>query len=189
MSFLSPKHFWLRPFRFMARCQKRHFIDQYYAANARMFDIRFVFDKQGRPEFAHGVITFKTPTSFIDNLFIWLDGKAEDEEIWVRIINERNKDYDKFIQLCKELKIAYRHIKFFGGINKKDWKQLYDFGYGEPKFIDKYSSDNYDRFGTMTGWHWDDLWPWLYAKLHNKKWRDTYKEYDGYLMQDFVGSM
>lgn len=186
MTYLEPSNKWLKPFTFMARCQKLHIIDQ-YEAGARMFDFRFVFDKWGEPSFAHGSMKFRADITIILNTLIWLDNKAKDEDIWVRVLNERNENYDTFISYCKYLKNAYPHIKFFGGINKKDWKQLYDFGYGDPEFVDKYSSNNYDHLGLMTGWFWDDLWPWIYAKFHNKKWRKKYADYDGYLMQDFVG--
>ena len=59
-------------------------------------------------------------------------------------------------------------------------------GKGYPKFIDKYASWNHDVFNRGTGWYWDDLWPWIYAKFHNKKWKEFYKDYDGYLLIDFI---
>lgn len=188
MTYLDLKNKWLTPFTFMARCQSNHIIDQ-YEAGARLFDFRFIFNKWAEPSPAHGSMEFSIDREKLTNIFIWLDSKGRKEDIWVRVLNERDENYYVFIKFCERLKRNYPHIKFFGGINKKDWKQLYDFGYGEPEFIDKYSSNNYDHFGVMTGWFWDDLWPWLYAKFHNKKWRKKYADYNGYLMQDFVGAI
>ena len=187
MSFLRPKYFWLRPFRFMARCQNKHLISQYYLG-ARLFDMRLVFDKHGKPHFAHGLMTYKTDTDrFVPAVFSWLNDMADGDTIWVRVINERNKNKDKFISYCKRLQHDYPCVKFFGGINKKDWKQIYDFGYGSPTFVDKYASQNNDIFGRGTGWHWDDIWPWIYARLHNKKWIEKFAKAPGYLMIDFIG--
>lgn len=186
LTYLDPKNKWLKPFTFMARCQNIPITDQ-YEVGARLFDFRIIFNKWAEPSIAHGIMEFSIYQENLENIFKWLDSKGENEDIWVRILNERDENYYIFIKFCEKLKHNYPHIKFFGGRNKKDWHQLYDFGYGDPNMIDKYASQNFDVFDRGTGWYWDDLWPWIYAKLHNKKWRKQCAGYDGYLMQDFVG--
>ena len=185
MSYLRPKCKWLRWFRFAGRCQEKTLIDQ-HSSGVKMFDLRFTFDGWREPVLCHGIMEFEMDPTQINSMFIWMDLVAEREEIWCRIINEQNRNCKTFIDFCKHLKQEYPHIKFFGGYNKKDWSQLYDFGYGEPKYINRYASHNKDCPPEQSKFSLDDVWPWLYAKLFNNKWKKKYKDYDGYLMLDFV---
>ena len=82
----------------------------------------------------------------------------------------------------------YTKIKFFGGNRKFDWKRLFNFKNDDEQLIDLYSStttlfksDN--KFLRII----DDLYPWLYAKLMNKKHYQKYNdEKDKWLFIDFV---
>ena len=192
MSYLKPRQWWLRPFAFMARCQKHSFWRQ-YNDGARMFDFRFVFNNEDiLPQLAHGMITYKIDWQvFRDSILKELDKLAEEEVIYVRVLNERDEYHDLFVQFCRYLEDKYRNIKFFGGRNKKTWKVLYDFG-NNPEFIDKYATQNHDhcdhanKVYKCTGWWIDDIWPWLYAVTHNKKNKKKYADYKGFLMIDFI---
>lgn len=179
MTYLKPKHWWLWPFRFMAKCQDKT-IQEQYLCGARLFDIRIKFNKNNTPEFAHGIMTFK------GDLFETLNYlNSLSDKIYVRIINERDKNYDLFKQLCMKIQLKYPHIMFIGGVNKKDWKQLFTFNYS-LEFIDKYSSWNNDTH-LGTGWYFDDIFPRLYAFCLNAHWREKYNNENVYLMQDFIG--
>lgn len=62
-------------------------------------------------------------------------------------------------------------MTFVGGRRKYDWELLYDFHTEEPTLDDQYSSTR-NPFGGKPKTIFakiDDFWPWLYAKLHNKK--------------------
>lgn len=65
----------------------------------------------------------------------------------------------------------YNNITFVGGRRKYDWELLYDFHTEEPTLDDKYSSTTHPFGGKKNSIFAkiDDIWPWLYAKLHNKK--------------------
>lgn len=186
MSYVKPASKWLYPFRFIGRCQSKTLIDQ-YQSGVRVFDIRLTFDEWGNPMIAHGLMKFKVTPPEIEGVFEWMNLKAETESIWCRIINERNNHYHDFIGYCGHLKRTYPNIKFYGGLNKKTWNILFEFNNGTPNVIDKYASHNKEtdpskreRFSI------DDVWPWLYAKLFNKKWKTRYATFEGYLMLDFV---
>lgn len=187
LTYSKPRKWYMKLFAWTARCQSKKLVEQ-YNTGARLFDFRFVFNNE-EPIIAHGFMEFDITALQLDYIFMFLDVKSKREICWVRIINEQNKNKDIFIKFCETIKHKYPNIKFYGGRNKKDWRVLYDFGYGEPKVIDKYSSQNNDVFKGKhngSGWYWDDLWPWLYAKLNNKKWKERYKDQDVYLMQDFI---
>lgn len=181
MTYLKPKKWYLYPFRFMARCQSKPIEEQYNKYGIRIFDLRISFDKNGIPEFRHGLIAYK---GNVEEILNYLNSKADTS---VRIILEeyRNDKTDLQENLFKlfieSWKIKYPNIKFFGGFRKRDWFPLVNFEYN-PIYEDKYSSNN--KNGT-TGVIWDDLWPWIYAEFHNRKniKNGTDKEF---LMIDFV---
>lgn len=187
MTYLKPSNILLYPFRFIARCQKLS-LDEQINQGVRLFDFRISFDKKGNPVFTHGLMKFKLPKGIsMHSILFQLDCLACKEDVWVRIINEKDKDYECFSLYCNAIENSYKNIKFYGGYNKKGWKLLYSFKNQQPNVIDKYASWNNDVFNRGTGWLFDDIWPWIYAKLNNKKWRKKYANFDGFLMQDFIG--
>lgn len=187
MTYLKPSNILLYPFRFIARCQKLSLNEQ-INQGVRLFDFRISFDKKGNPVFTHGLMKFKLPKGIsMHSILFQLDCLACKEDVWVRIINEKDKDYECFSLYCNAIENSYKNIKFYGGYNKKGWKLLYSFKNQQPNVIDKYASWNNDVFNRGTGWLFDDIWPWIYAKLNNKKWRKKYANFDGFLMQDFIG--
>lgn len=187
MTYLKPSNILLYPFRFIARCQKLS-LDEQINQGVRLFDFRISFNKKGNPVFTHGLMKFKLPKGIsMHSILFQLDCLACKEDVWVRIINEKDKDYECFSLYCNAIENSYKNIKFYGGYNKKGWKLLYSFKNQQPNVIDKYASWNNDVFNRGTGWLFDDIWPWIYAKLNNKKWRKKYANFDGFLMQDFIG--
>lgn len=166
MTYLPPKKWYMYPFKFVAKCQSSTIEEQYEKYSIRMFDIRISFDKEtGKPEFRHGLISYK---GNVDKVFEYLNSKGK---VYVRLILEEYKEdktrlqEDKFYLYCIKWEKKYPNIKFFGGIRKRDWKEIYHFKYN-PRYEDKYSSNN--KNGT-TGTIMDDWFPWLYARFNNKK--------------------
>lgn len=163
MSYLKPKKWWLYPFRFIARCQSKTIAEQ-YEAGARMFDIRISYDKYGIPEFRHGAMAFKGD---VEEVFRYLNSRKS--RVYVRLLLEIYNKHSNiihegyFLGDCKVWSDEYPNITFFCGRRKFDWKVVYNFKYKEPDIVQYVSS--------MQGTKIDDLWPWLYAKLHNKKHR------------------
>lgn len=182
------------PFRFMAKCQK-HTIPYQWNAGVRMFDLRLFFDKKNSLLVRHGVLSFNIS---VEKLFAdlgYLNDKAKDTPVYVRVILEQNhkvksQEYQerKFAEFCELLDNSFRGIYFLEGRRKYDWKQLYDFHYITPHITHCYSSTT-SLFGSLKDkWYakLDDFWPWLYAQLRNSSNYAKYYKEDTYLMFDFI---
>lgn len=177
MSYCKAKNKWLRPFTWMARCQKVDLNTQFYKYGVRYFDLRVHFTKGGRPEFRHGEMVW---AAMVYSTIQELDQYAGtvNEPVYVRIILEQNMKSDDqvyqdkmFYMFCNDIQKWYDRLIFVGGRRKYDWELLYDFHTEEPTLDDKYSSTT-NPFGGKKNSIWakiDDIWPWLYAKIHNKK--------------------
>lgn len=192
----KPKHWYMYPFLFMAKCQNKT-IEQQWDCGVRMFDLRLFFDSKDRVSVRHGILTFKTCYSGIMHDLSMLQQKAvkDSQTVYVRVMleqNHKNKKQDalerNFSRFCALLKECFPHILFFSGARKFDNQQLYDFNTPEPKIIHRYSSTT-SLFGEdKRKWYAkiDDFWPWLYAHLHNKESLNKYANEDCYLMLDFI---
>lgn len=202
LTYLTPTKWYLRPFHFMAKCQSVNYKEQYEKYGIRVFDLRIWFDENGKLQVRHGIIQFKADLTFVSEFLDYLNKK---KDCYVRIMLEednilKKKPYAqrnemKFLLFCERLEEAYFHIKFFGGNRKFDEDVIYHFKSPEPPIMDRYSSTT-RLFGKRNDSNWinrlinqlDDLWPWLYAKIHNKsllKKHET-EDVDKYLFFDFV---
>lgn len=192
MSYLPVRQWYLKPFFWTARCQNKTLWDQ-YCCGAQLFDIRIRFTKSAQPIFAHGPIEFKGDVlTVLEDLDSW----AQDGKVYMRIILESNspmKDQDTqellFQEFCEYAIHKYTNIIFFGGNRKYDWKEIYKFDVQAPSLDDKYSSTT-ELFGGSHGSlraKLDDIFPWLYARLNNKKNIKKGTDKDCLLI-DFVGA-
>lgn len=189
---------WKWPFNFIAKTQSKT-IQEQYEAGARVFDLRLIitYDKNqffDEPVFGHGAMEYKSPN--VDEILAWLDSR--DETVYVRFLMERyDKDGQKdFAYLMKHYEETYTNIVFWEAKDKKTWVELYNFKGQLPcQLIDKYASCNQSGVnkwkGILKSKNWsglliDDLWPWIYAKLHNKKNTELYKDQDVILLKDFI---
>lgn len=182
MTYLKPKHWWLRPFKFVAQCQRKTIEEQYEKYGIRLFDIRVKYNQKCNIwEFAHGAMVFtgKTP----DKLFTYLNSR--DEQCLVRLVLEYNmpvKNIEEisnlFAKQAEEWTKEYSNIYFWGFNRKYDWKRLYEYEGMEEISI-------YQAISSMTWKIWDDWFPWLYASSHNKDNIEQGTTAD-YLLMDFV---
>lgn len=123
MSYLPPRHWWMRPFRFLAKCQSKTLLEQ-LDAGAEGVDLRVCFDRRGVAYFAHGAMTFQCHVPFekvLDRLPPYTA---------VRLILERERrasDERQFMRLCRAVESAYPWLVFFGGYSKRPWCRLYTF--------------------------------------------------------------
>lgn len=178
MTYLKPKKWYMYPFQFMARCQSKSIEEQYEKYDIRVFDLRISYDINCNIEFRHGLIAYKGD---VKKTLEYLNSRKT--KVYVRLlleVGEYAQDLEKqewmFTLSCEEFEKNYPNIKFFCGRRKFDWKEVYKFKFKEPDIIQKVSS--------MQGSKLDDLWPWLYAKLNNRK---SLREIDkGWLFLDFV---
>lgn len=177
MSYQPVRQWYFKPLSWMGRCQHVNLQDQFIRYGCRLFDFRVRYDKYGNATFAHGPIQFHghvtTYISELNNL-----AANSSTPVYARIILESNskmkdqRDQERYFKsLCENIQNKYKNIIFIGGRRKYDWEIIYDFGTKEPTLFDKYSSTT-NPFGERTNTFWDkidDLWPWLYARINNKK--------------------
>lgn len=163
LTYLPCKKWYMIPFNFVAKCQRVSLERQYVKYGIRMFDFRVAFNKASVPYICHGLMDYK------GDIYDFLEYLNKHKDTRVRIIleKENNKNSEElFVKFCKALEQSYPNIRFFGGIKKKGWKQLYKFKYN-PKYDDKYASNN--TANKTTGIIIDDLYPYIYARLNNEK--------------------
>jgi len=161
----------------MARCQRVDYREQFVKYGVRLFDLRVWFDNALNLQVCHGQMVFDATSSYQREFLEYLNSK---NGCYVRVILEEDtirktdRMLDKkecaFMEFCKKIEEEYPFIHFFGGNRKCDWKVLYDFGTKEPMLDDKYSSTT-SLFRSKNRWLsvLDDLFPWLYARLHNRE--------------------
>lgn len=165
-SFLRPKKWWMRLFRWSARCQDVDIREQYSLYNVNCFDLRAKFDKNGNLQVSHNKCIYDiTEKEFREDLSFL----NEQGECYVRVLLDvrTKKDYTpdaiyKFVCFCKEIEKHYPYIKFWCGRNLYNWNVDYAFAGIEPTCCEKYGSV------TKPKW-WNGLYPRKYAKKYNKE--------------------
>lgn len=179
-SFLRGSKWWLLPFAFMAKCQKYDIRTQYEKYNVRCFDLRVLF-KKGQFIVAHGFFEYKCTLEDIERDLDWLNKKGD---VYVRILHEvrRKKQYTSeniglFKNICEFFSKSYKNIKFWCGRNLYNWEVDYQFD-NEPTCHEDYSSVSKPKYI-------DDWFPYIYAKINNKKIKEKGTDKD-ILLIDFV---
>jgi len=167
-SFNPIKQLWLKPFSWVARCQRVTILEQYFDYGVRVFDLRLRYDKRSKSfKVAHGLAIFKCDW---ENDLKDLNALAALDTIYCRVLledDENQKDQkendERFKAECQRLAEKYKKVIFFGGFPARyRWRKvIYDFKTKEPTLHDKYSSSK-----LVNG---NKVWPWLYAFNHNKK--------------------
>lgn len=154
-----PTAWYYNPFKFIYQTQDRS-IEQQYTDGIRIFDFRIGF-KKGLPIIKHGLILFN------GDIFEILNFLNQHKDTYVMITLEDKNNSKFFIKFCETIVISYPNITFYGGANKYDWNNvIYSF---KPANIPYVRPCNQSRW--QLGW-----WPWLYAKLNNKKNIAKYKD-------------
>lgn len=167
MSYLPVKYWLMKPFGFIAKCQSKNIAEQ-CSEGITFFDVRVHLVDKVRWEFAHGLIDYQwTTNTNIAGVLAQINISCVSESPIVRLVLEKvhNKetDFKAFANLCEKLKASYPNIIFCGGVYKKNWKVLYDFGNNFDKDIVQY-------VGSMAKdakWY-EKFIPKLYAKRMNE---------------------
>ena len=164
-SYLPPKHWWLRPLAFTARCQNVDIKEQYEKYNVRCFDLRLLIDEDGNVDIAHGIMKYRIAIDELLDDLQWLNDKGD---CYVRVLHEarRKSQYTEqakniFKFWCNQIESCFPNIRFWCGRNLYNWEIDYDFG-EDPSCEEKYASVCKPRVI-------DDWWPWFFAKFHNNK--------------------
>lgn len=163
-SYLKPKKWWKRPFRFISRCQDKDIRTQYEEYNVRCFDLRIKYDRGGNLIVSHGFLEFDINREQLYEDLAYLNTKGD---VWLRILFEvrTKKEYEIgkyfFNEDCAKIVKKFKKLKCWCGRNLYNWDIDYLFNY-EPTYLERYSS--------VCAPKWiDDLYPRIYAWLHNKE--------------------
>lgn len=183
-TYLPVKKWWMRLLNFAAKCQRLNIIEQ-YNIGVRAFDFRIRFDKNKNLIVAHNIIEYKITKEEIISIFEKLNILTQNEDIYIRIIHEvRNKkqkeksDIKEFQKFCANIENKYSNLKFYCGRDLlKEYNEDYHFK-NNPTVAEYYASVRPPKI-------LDDWFPWIYAKINNKKLKRIQFNED-ILMLDFV---
>lgn len=173
MTYLKPKHWWMRLFNFISKCQNMT-LEEQYDFGVRSFDLRISYDKNGIPVFKHGIMKYKGD---VLHYLKWLNERPEPVlcRLWLECSKEDLRKEELFKLDCEFFEKHYQNIKFYGGRSKaKD--ELYQFKNEYPDCEEHYASYQLPLI--------DDLYPKLYAKKHNKEAKENCKK--DLLILDFI---
>lgn len=174
MTYLPIKKWYMKPFKWIARCQNLT-IEEQFEKGIRLFDIRIAYDNYYYPEFKHGLISYKGK---VYKYLKWLN--EQNVPIKIRLILEitsKDSTAEELFQIdFKEIQKQYPNLIFYEGRRKYDWQQLLDLPTLEPLQL----------VSSMDNKWYNDLLPILYAKKHNKKNLEKYKDYKDPILLDFI---
>lgn len=188
LTYLPCRKWWMYLINFAAKCQNKTLSEQFHDG-VRYFDIRLKWDSRKETWIiAHGLIEYK---GNIRRVLETLNNLAEfyNKKLYVRFILEYNKRPDdeatKIIKLRNFVRYArgeYSNITYH--LIETKW---------DEKVIERYSNNIVliHSYSSILGWKRFFLIPYLYAKLHNKENRKTFKvsledKDSEVLMLDFV---
>lgn len=182
-SYLKPTKWWMRLFAFTTKCQTYDIKTQYNDYGVRMFDLRIRFNEDGSPIICHGLTEYEYDITDLYSDLNWLDSQ---EDVTIRYLLELRGNYcnteewqrEQFIKFYENAKFLYRKLNWAEGRDLPDFDRLI-FDIPEVNIVEKYSSVCLPKII-------DDWWPWLYAKLHNKKNKEKYENESCYLLIDYV---
>lgn len=184
-SYSRARRWWLRPFQFVARCQRVDVRRQYVDHGVRCFDLRIRFGEDGDMEVAHGWMVYDVGGADVERDLEWFNQTGD---CFVRVVHEVRTDRQHtqqsvklFQRWCREAVERWPGIEFWCGRNLATWEKDYEFG-NAPTCWEMYSSVCKPKWI-------DDWWPWLFARLNNKKILatiDTHEPMADILLIDYV---
>lgn len=181
-TFLPVTKWWMKPFKFMARCQSVDIRKQYLLHDVRCFDLRIFFNEKDEMTIRHGMVEYKYNEEQLFEDLTFLNNRTD--TCYIRVLHEvrKKKKYtdhetEMFQMFCEKMEKAFPNLKFWCGRNLVDWAVDYKFR-NEPSCDEKYSSVCPPKVI-------DDWIPVLYARLKNRKIRKEGTDKD-ILLIDFV---
>lgn len=134
------RHWWMKPFNFIARCQSQNPINITQKLIESGYDVCvdcriFIRDNSALvvPQPAHGSMIYKWPTDTSEyDLWRFLErldalAKYSGRRIYVRVVLERAGCEPVFDFYCRVMEERFGSLTFFGGVRKSDWKLIHQF--------------------------------------------------------------
>lgn len=167
-----------------SRCQEVS-IEQQYKLGVRMFDLRLK-SKHQLVYVAHGLVGFDIITTELKALISYLDHKSTPQDpVYIRVLLENthpsNQEVYRFVRYCEMLERTFKRVIFIGGngAHRSMWYTLYyDFKNKKPPIQEYHAS--------VCGCKLNILFLRRFAIKNNKRFRERNKDWNGYLMLDFV---
>lgn len=173
MTYLPVKRRYMKLFNWIAKCQDLT-LHQQHCRGVRVFDFRIAYDKYGNPEFAHGLVRYKS-----DNVINYLNYINISRNCVVRIIleSEKNNGIELFKNDVNYWIKTYKDITFIQGNSKKNWN----------KIVNLKDFDGEQLVSSMKGKGLLRIFPRLYAIINNKRNINKYKNTNKVCLIDFIG--
>lgn len=186
-TYLPCRKWWMYLINWAVKCQSKSLSEQ-FLQGVRYFDIRLKYDKRDENKWiiSHGIVEYKADINDILNTLNNLAAYTG-ERVYVRFLLEYNEIPDDFATKILNLQSyvgwargTYSHLTFHCIMLK--WNEYTTNNYIDVGIHHFYSS--------TLGWK-RLLWiPYLYAKLHNRKFKKENKELleskDQVMMLDFI---
>ena len=87
LSYLNPKSWIYRPFKFLARCQAVDYKRQYEEFGIRLFDLRIWYNRKLELEVRHGLFVYDIDENGVKEFLEYLNEKGD---CYVRILLEED---------------------------------------------------------------------------------------------------
>lgn len=189
-TYLPVRQWWLKPFAFVARCQRVDYKEQ-INLGVTLFDLRIRFDKDDMPVICHGKVEYKHDYSFIYDMLEYCN-KIGGMSIRVVLELDKKNLYQEilFKSFCETIVERYKNIYFFGGNNRTDWEcqyPIFNFKHELPALFHSYSSStSLFTSSSIILKKIDDWIPIYYAKRFNHYMMNRELMENTYLFIDFI---
>ena len=163
-SYLKPIRWWMYLIRFTAKCQSKSIAEQYIFYGVRSFDLRIKPTKNGI-RVAHGLVVYDYTENDILRDLEMIDRCGDCSVRMVLEVRNKNeysiKNISAFCNFCMKAEKLFTHTSYYYGKNLYNYNVDYYYKY-EPKELGLYASNSKPAII-------DDWWPWIYARLNNRK--------------------
>ena len=183
MTYLKPRKWWMRLINFTAKCQSVDLETQVAKYGVHYIDIRVKLNK-GKLVLAHGLVEYDlTPYQACGKIAAYAS-THKDEQFYLRVMlendfNDTEEQRNAFRIFCSIINGSNvcKNLHIVGGYEKKNGTKIYEFNDCDLDICGAFSSMSSNKL--------IHLWPWLYAKKHNKESYENGTDKD-VLMLDFI---
>lgn len=174
MTYLPVKRRYMKLFNWIAKCQDLTLYQQ-YCEGIRVFDFRIAYDKYGNPEFAHGLVKYRSGR--INHYLKYINDTLDKCVVRIILESEKNNGIKLFKNNVNNWIRLYKNITFIQGNSKKNWN----------KIVNLKDFDGEQLVSSMKGKGLLRIFPRLYAIINNNRNRIKYKNTNKIYLMDFIG--
>lgn len=174
MTYLPVKRRYMKLFNWIAKCQDLTLYQQ-YCEGIRIFDFRIAYNKYGIPEFAHGLVKYRSDR--INHYLKYINDTLDKCIVRIILESEKNNGIELFKYNVSNWIRLYKNIIFIQGNSKKNWN----------KIVNLKDFDGEQLVSSMKGKGLLRIFPRLYAAINNKKNRKKYADINKTCLMDFIG--